>query len=56
MSPLGYELPWMGIVEAEPSPHELHALIIPCEFLHMTRRRTQRRGKRGGIAHTKFHV
>ena len=27
MSAIGYELPWTGIVEAEPRPPELHALI-----------------------------
>ncbi len=28
-SGFGYELPWTGIVEAEPRPTELHALITP---------------------------
>ena len=27
MSAFGYELPWTGIVIAEPNPLELHALI-----------------------------
>ncbi len=26
-SALGYEPPWMGIIEAQPGPHDLHALI-----------------------------
>ncbi len=27
MSVRGYELPWAGMVETQPNPHDLHALI-----------------------------
>ncbi len=27
LSASGYELPWTGIINAKPSPHNLHALI-----------------------------
>ncbi len=39
MSAPGYELPWAGTVDAQPSPNELHALITPPEHLHLTRKR-----------------
>ncbi len=38
MSALGYKPPWAGLVEIQPSSHELHALITPSELLHMTHR------------------
>ena len=36
MTAVGYKPTWAGIVEAQPSPHELHALITPPELLHLT--------------------
>ncbi len=36
MSVLGYEPTWAGLVEPEPSPHELHALITPPDLLRLT--------------------
>ncbi len=38
MSPFGYEPPWTGIIETQPSPLEIHALITPPELLHMASR------------------
>ncbi len=35
-SPFGYKPTWAGLVETQPSPHDLHALITPPELLHMT--------------------
>ena len=39
---LGYEPTWAGVVEALPSPLDLHALITPSEILHLTRSRLRR--------------
>ena len=36
MSEFGYEPPWTGIIEAQPNPPELHALITPPERLNVT--------------------
>ena len=32
----GYEATWAGLVEAQPNPPRLHALITPLELLHLT--------------------
>ena len=49
MSAYGYELPWAGIVDAQPSPNELHALITPPELLHLTRSRLRSCGPAGAL-------
>ncbi len=36
MSATGYKPPWAALVEAKPSPHQLHALITQPDLLHMT--------------------
>ncbi len=40
MTAVGYEPPWAGIIETQPSPLELHALITPSVLLHMTPKRS----------------
>jgi len=37
MAACGYKPPWTGIIEAQPCPHKLHALITPPDILYLTK-------------------
>ncbi len=46
----GYKPTWAGLVEAQPNPLELHALITPPELLYLTLHRRQLECRRGRAA------